>query len=190
MAGEKDLTSLVGLLGGAVQSAGSIATSAEAASTARDATKQRTDLFNQYRKMMSPDVISQGIERLAGNLSEAEKSQIIRDITARMSSSGAQGATGILQQAIAEALIKARLPMLDSAKSAYFAGAQMPASALSTSVPPPASIGNPFKFLQDYFANKKPVATVPQTTLKPGDTAPSAGPDASVGSGPFDPGTA
>jgi hypothetical protein len=115
-----------------------------------------------------------GIMALKQPLSKEMKDLITRSITQQYAAAGLTGSPGIMQEAIAEALAKAEIPLFEEAQRAYFAGLGLPGTqqiqTASATVQP--SGGNPFQALMDWYKAKNP----PTTTTTPSFSNWQAGP--------------
>lgn len=171
------LPSILGLLGGVFSTYGQISQSREYNAAIRAAQKREQELYDRYAKETPADELK-GIMQLKQGLSEQARFQIIQQITAEMSSRGLSASTGIVQEAIAEALVKAELPLFQMAIDSYYRGHQFPPSALPRTLPlpPQGGKGNPFQALVDIATNKKLMEGTFGGTDKTGGLPPFQGP--------------
>lgn len=149
------LPDILGLLGGLFKTYSAAQESSTYNDAVRAAMNRENQLYQKYASTTPADQM-QGIMALKAPLTSAVRNAIIQDITAQMAGRGLTGSTGIVQQAIAEALVKAELPLWQMAIQAYQEGRQLPIQAMPRTLPArPGASGNPFGSLVDIATNRK-----------------------------------
>jgi len=151
------ISAIGGLLGGGLQTYGAMQQQSEYNDAIRQAQARERQLQDYFAKQTPGDIMSAAIG-VKQQLNAQVRFAIIQEITAGMASRGLSGSTGIVQEAIAEALAKAELPLWQMAiqtvqqqRSDY-----LKSGSLQPTIPrPPGPNANPFGSLINLAFNKK-----------------------------------
>ncbi len=170
MADDFGIADILGLLGGAFKTYSAGAQQADYGRALRDAANTEKQLYNKIAQT-TPAQDMAGIMALKTPLSQELRNAIIQEVASGMASRGLGASTGLVQQAIAEALVKAELPTFQMAMEAYYKSKEMPIRALPRTLgaaPPQKEGGSPFAGIVDLATQRK----LWDTLLKPGQKQP------------------
>jgi ribosomal protein S9 len=148
MAGEdKDWLSLVG---GLLKTGGQAYSSVEANNAAKKAEQQQSEQYSRLAALQNPQVFFAKVMEMKKSLSAEEQRMISQAIAANLVGGGAGGATGIIQEAIADALLKADTQLFEVATNALIQSQGLAGKVLTgPQARASTNLANPFGSLTD-----------------------------------------
>jgi len=124
------MSEVIGLVGGLAQTAGSIYSASEQNKVATRAESEREKEYQDLKKKTDPASMMAGIQKIMQPLTAKQKQSIIQTIAGSMASQGQAGASGIIEEAVAEALSRTETERFSEAEKAYLQSIGIPLSAL------------------------------------------------------------
>jgi hypothetical protein len=161
------------LIGGLIKTGGQVSETITTNDAARSAQKQQMD---QYARLAAeakdPKLIFQKVMALKKNMSDEQKKMLVQSVAGQMVAGGSAGATGLIQEAVAEALLRSDAQLFDQAMQAYAAASAAPGRVLTSASPAKGSQ------LQNPFSGISSLTDSIQKLLKPSTPATPALPSA------------
>lgn len=163
-------TSTIAAIGGLVNAGSGIYSSVQQQDIARNAESQRNAQYNKLNALSDPKTLLANIMKMKQSLTESQKDMITQAVTSRLVQQGQGGATGLIQEAVDQALQQADNQLFQEAASTYLSSVGLPLNALRGQ--PPAGLGNPNQAATGAFSALSKLLHPPKTGLSQTDPAP------------------